>query len=48
MHGLPAPRGQEISAEMINHPRSVIYDQAENRKHVQKYLVGKLTGALRK
>lgn len=45
MHCLPAHRGEEVSAAVADHERSVIFDQAENRLHSQKALMIRLFGA---
>lgn len=42
MHPLPAHHGEEISAGLLDDPRSVVFDQAENRLHLQKALLAKL------
>ncbi len=39
MHCLPAYRGMEISDDMLDHPSSVVWDEAENRLHAQKALM---------
>lgn len=39
MHCLPAHRGEEVSEDMLEDPRSVVYDEAENRLHAQKALL---------
>jgi ornithine carbamoyltransferase len=39
MHPLPAHHGEEISAGLLDDPRSVVFDQAENRLHLQKALL---------
>lgn len=44
LHCLPAHRGEEIAAEVIDGPRSRVFDQAENRLHAQKAVMAMLVG----
>ena len=44
LHCLPAHRGEEVSEEVLEGPASVVFDQAENRLHVQKAVLIQLLG----
>jgi ornithine carbamoyltransferase len=44
LHCLPAHRGQEVTGEVLDGPRSAVWDQAENRLHTQKALLLRLLG----
>ena len=47
LHCLPAHRGDEVDAEVIDSPASIVYDQAENRLHTQKAIMFLLIEASR-
>ncbi|GAI76472.1 unnamed protein product [marine sediment metagenome] len=46
MHPLPAHRGEEVAEGILDSPASVVFDQAENRMHVQKALLAEILGGL--
>jgi ornithine carbamoyltransferase len=39
LHCLPAYRGMEVAAEVLDGPQSVVWDEAENRRHAQKAVI---------
>jgi len=46
MHPLPAHRGEEVAEGILDSPQSVVFDQAENRLHLQKALLAEILGGL--
>ena len=46
MHPLPAHRGEEVAEDILDVPNSVVFDQAENRMHLQKALLAEMLGGL--
>ena len=46
MHPLPAHYGEEVAEGILDSPQSVVFDQAENRMHVQKALLAEMLGGL--
>ncbi len=45
MHCLPAHAGEEVTQQVLDNPRSIIFDQAENRLHMQKAIMAKLAAS---
>ena len=46
MHPLPAHHGEEVAEGILDNPKSVVFDQAENRMHLQKALLAEMLGGL--
>ena len=46
MHCLPAYRGLEVTAEVLDGPQSVVFDEAENRLHAQKAILAYCLGGI--
>ncbi len=46
MHPLPAHHGEEVTDDVLYSPQSVVFDQAENRMHIQKALLAEMLGGL--
>ncbi len=46
MHPLPVHHGEEVSEDILGSPQSVVFDQAENRLHIQKALLAQMLGGL--
>ena len=46
MHPLPAHHGEEVAPGVLDGPGSVVFDQAENRMHLQKALLAYMLGGL--
>jgi ornithine carbamoyltransferase len=47
LHCLPAHRGEEVTADVIDGPQSRVWDEAENRLHVQKAIMARVMGDVR-
>jgi len=46
MHPLPAHRGEEVTEDILDSPQSVVFDQAENRMHLEKAVLAQMLGGL--